>query len=101
MVGIEIAAVVVIVAGILSFADGRLDYTDVMREANISSLSLSTDDERGVDIPAWAGAGMLKVTADKTIGKESLEQKGKVRAGFGDIKKGARKDESSLRAVNE
>lgn len=61
MNGIKIAAILLMAAGILGLAYGGFTYTEDTHEANIGSLSISIDDKRRVNIPVWAGAGMLLV----------------------------------------
>ena len=57
----KIAAIVLMAAGILGLAYGGFTYTEDTHEANIGSLSLSVNDKRHVNIPVWAGVGMLLV----------------------------------------
>jgi TRAP-type C4-dicarboxylate transport system permease small subunit len=57
----KIVAIVLMVAGILGLAYGGFTYTEDTHEANIGALSLSIDDKRHVNIPVWAGVGMLLV----------------------------------------
>jgi drug/metabolite transporter (DMT)-like permease len=57
----KIVAIVLMVAGILGLAYGGFTFTEDTHEANIGSLSLSIDDKRHVNIPVWAGVGMLLV----------------------------------------
>jgi TRAP-type C4-dicarboxylate transport system permease small subunit len=55
----KIVAILLMAAGILGLAYGGFTYTEDTHEANIGSLSLSIDDKRRVNIPVWAGVGML------------------------------------------
>jgi TRAP-type C4-dicarboxylate transport system permease small subunit len=55
----KIVAIVLMAAGVLGLAYGGFTYTEETHEANIGSLSLSIDDKRHVNIPVWAGVGML------------------------------------------
>lgn len=57
----KLVAIVLMVAGVLGLAYGGFTYTEETHEANIGSLSLSIDDKRHVNIPVWAGVGMLLV----------------------------------------
>lgn len=57
----KIAAIALMVAGLLGLAYGGFTYTQDTHEANIGSLNLSIDEKRHVNIPVWAGAGMLVV----------------------------------------
>lgn len=57
----RIVAVVLMAAGILALVYGGFTYTADTHEANIGSMSISIDDERRVNVPVWAGVGMLLV----------------------------------------
>ena len=57
----RIAAIAFVTAGVLALAYGGFTYTEDTHEANIGSMHLSIDDKRHVNIPAWAGVGMLLV----------------------------------------
>jgi hypothetical protein len=61
MNGIKIVAIVLMAAGILGLAYGGFTYTQDSHEANIGSMHLSIDENRHVNIPVWAGVGMLLV----------------------------------------
>ena len=57
----KIVAIVLIAAGILGLAYGGFSYTEDTHEANIGSMHMSIDETRHVNIPVWAGAGLLLV----------------------------------------
>lgn len=57
----KIVAILLMAGGILGLAYGGFTYTEDTHEASIGSLSLSIDDKRRVNIPVWAGVGMLLV----------------------------------------
>ena len=61
MSAIKIAAIVLMVAGILGLAYGRFSYTKETHEAKIGSLELSMKDKETVNIPVWAGVGAIVV----------------------------------------
>jgi multidrug transporter EmrE-like cation transporter len=61
MSAIKIAAIVLIVAGILGLAYGKFSYTKETHEAKIGSLELSMKDKETVDIPVWAGIGAIVI----------------------------------------
>ena len=61
MGGIKIAAIVLIVAGILGLAYGKFSYTKETHEAKIGSLELSVTDKETVNVPVWAGVGAIAV----------------------------------------
>ena len=51
----RIAALVLIVAGILSLAYGGFSFTKETHEAKVGPLVLSVEDRKTVPIPAWLG----------------------------------------------
>jgi TRAP-type C4-dicarboxylate transport system permease small subunit len=58
---IKIAAIVLMVAGILGLAYGKFSYTKETHEAKIGSLELSVKDKETVNIPLWAGVAAIVV----------------------------------------
>jgi multidrug transporter EmrE-like cation transporter len=63
MSAIKIAAIVLMVAGILGLAYGKFSYTKETHEAKIGSLELSVKDKETVNIPVWAGFGTIVIGA--------------------------------------
>ena len=61
MNAIKIAAIVLIVAGILGLAYGKFSYTKETHEAKIGSLELSMKDKETVNVPVWAGVGAIVI----------------------------------------
>ena len=57
----KIAAIVLMVAGILGLAYGKFSYTKETHEAKIGSLELSVKDKETVNIPVWAGFGAIVI----------------------------------------
>jgi TRAP-type C4-dicarboxylate transport system permease small subunit len=57
----RIAAIVLMVAGILGLAYGKFSYTKETHEAKIGSLELSMKDTETVNVPVWAGAGAIVI----------------------------------------
>jgi hypothetical protein len=57
----KMVAVALVVAGILALAYGGFSYTEDTHEANIGSMHMSIEETRHVNIPVWAGVGMLLV----------------------------------------
>jgi hypothetical protein len=55
----KMAAIALVVAGVLALAYGGFSYTEDTHEANIGSMHMSIDETRQVNIPVWAGVGML------------------------------------------
>jgi TRAP-type C4-dicarboxylate transport system permease small subunit len=61
MSAIKIAAIGLIVAGILGLAYGGFSYTKETHEAKIGSLEMSLKDGETVNVPVWAGVGAIVV----------------------------------------
>ena len=59
MSAIKIAAMVLIVAGILGLAYGKFSYTKETHETKIGPLELSVKDKETVNVPVWAGVGAI------------------------------------------
>ena len=61
MSAIKIAAVVLMVAGVLGLAYGSFSYTKETRHATLGPISLSVKDRETVNVPVWASAGAIVV----------------------------------------
>lgn len=61
MNAIKIAAVVLIVAGVLGLVYGSFSYTKETHEAKLGPLQLSVKDKETVNVPVWAGVGAIAV----------------------------------------
>jgi len=59
MNGSKLAALVLIIAGVLGLAFGGFTYTKKTHDANICPMSISIKDKETVNIPIWAGAGAI------------------------------------------
>ena len=59
MSAVKIAAMVLIVAGILGLAYGKFSYTKETHETKIGPLELSVKDKETVNVPVWAGVGAI------------------------------------------
>jgi TRAP-type C4-dicarboxylate transport system permease small subunit len=55
----RLAALVLIIAGVLALAYGGFTYTKDTHEAKIGPLELSVSEKETVNIPVWLGAGAL------------------------------------------
>jgi hypothetical protein len=55
----KIAALVLIVLGVLGLAYGGFSYTQETHQANVGSLHLSVDETKRVNVPMWAGVGAI------------------------------------------
>ena len=58
---IKMAAVVLIVAGILGLAYGGFSYTKETHEAKVGPIELTVKDKETVNIPVWAGLGAIAI----------------------------------------
>ena len=59
MSGMKIAAIVLIVAGILGVMYGKFTYTKETHEAKLGSLEMSFKEKQTVNVPAWAGVAAI------------------------------------------
>ena len=57
----KIAAIVLIVAGVLGLVYGSFSYTKETHEAKLGSLELSVKDKQTVNVPVWAGVGAIAI----------------------------------------
>jgi hypothetical protein len=72
MSSIKIAAIVLIVAGILGVAYGKFSYTKETHEAKLGALEMSFKEKETVNIPAWAGVAAIAAGAGLLlVGKKS------------------------------
>jgi multidrug transporter EmrE-like cation transporter len=58
---IKIAAVVLIMAGVLGLAYGSFSYTKDTHEAKVGPIELTMKDKETVNIPVWAGVGAIAI----------------------------------------
>ena len=56
---VNIAAIVLIVAGGLALAYGSFSYTKETHKATLGSLELSVKDKETVNVPVWVGVGAI------------------------------------------
>lgn len=61
MNGARIAAIVLIVAGVLGLLYGSFSYTKETHEAKLGSLELSVKDKETVNVPLWASIGAIVI----------------------------------------
>jgi TRAP-type C4-dicarboxylate transport system permease small subunit len=57
----RIAAVVLIVAGVLGLVYGGFSYTKETNEANLGPIALSVKDKETVSVPVWASVGAIAI----------------------------------------
>ena len=63
MNAIRIAAMVLIMAGVLGLAYGSFSYTQDTQQARIGPLELTVQDRQTVNIPIWAGVAAIMAGA--------------------------------------
>ena len=59
MNGTKLAALVLIVAGVLGLAYGGFTYTKDTHETKLGPIELSVEEKETVNIPIWLGAGAI------------------------------------------
>ena len=59
MNAIKIAAIALIIAGVLGLAYGSFSYTKETQEARIGPLELTVKEQQTVNIPVWAGVAAI------------------------------------------
>lgn len=59
MTPIRIAAIALIVAGVLALAYGGFSFTKETHKAEIGPLKLSVQEKENVNVPQWAGIGAI------------------------------------------
>lgn len=61
MTSIKIAAIALIVAGVLGLAYGGFSYTKETTAVKIGPIELSVKEKETVNVPMWAGIGAIIV----------------------------------------
>jgi len=59
MNSVRVAAIVLIIGGVLGLMYGSFSYTQDTHEAKIGSVELSVKDKQTVNVPVWASAGAI------------------------------------------
>jgi LPXTG-motif cell wall-anchored protein len=59
MSGNRLAAIILIIGGILGLAYGGFTYTKDTHTADLGPIELSVQEKETVNIPVWLGAGAL------------------------------------------
>jgi uncharacterized membrane protein len=57
----QMVAIVLIVAGALGLAYGGFTYTKETHDVSLGPIEMSFDEKERVNIPLWAGVGMLTI----------------------------------------
>ena len=61
MNALKIAAVLLIVAGVLGLVYGGFSYTRDTQTAKLGPIELSVTDRKTVNVPVWAGVGAIVI----------------------------------------
>lgn len=56
---VKIAAIFLIVAGVLGLVYGGFSYTKETHEAKLGSIELSVKDKERVNVPVWVGVAAI------------------------------------------
>ena len=59
MNAVTIAAIVLIVAGVLGLVYGSFSYTKATHEAKLGPIELSFKEKQTVNVPVWLGVGAI------------------------------------------
>jgi hypothetical protein len=63
MNAVRIAAIVLIVAGVMALVYGSFSYTKDTHEAKLGPIKLSVKETQTVNVPVWAGVGAIAIGA--------------------------------------
>ena len=61
MNSVKIAAIVLMVAGVLGLVYGSFSYTKETHQAKLGPIELSVQEKERVNIPVWAGVGAIAI----------------------------------------
>ena len=61
MNAVKIAAIVLIVVGVLGLVYGSFSYTKDTHKAKLGSIELSVKETETVNVPVWAGVGAIVI----------------------------------------
>ncbi len=61
MNAMKVAAIALILAGVLGLVYGGFSYTKETHEANVGPIKLSVTDTERVNVPVWAGIGAIVI----------------------------------------
>lgn len=59
----RIAAIVLIVAGVLGLAYGGFSYTKQTHDISVGPIEMSVKEKQTVNVPVWAGIGAIAIGA--------------------------------------
>ena len=61
MTAVKMAAIALIVAGVLALAYGGFSYTKETHQAKLGPIELSVKEKQTVSLPVWAGVGAIVI----------------------------------------
>lgn len=61
MNAVKIAALALIVAGVLALVYGGFSYTKDTHQAKLGPIELSVTEKQTVNVPVWAGVGAIVI----------------------------------------
>jgi multidrug transporter EmrE-like cation transporter len=61
MNAVKMAAIALIVAGVLGLVYGSFSYTKETHDAKLGPIELSVKDKQKVNVPVWAGVGAIAI----------------------------------------
>ena len=61
MNGMKIAAIVLIVAGVLGLGYGSFSYTKQTHDIKVGPLEMSVQEKETINVPVWAGVGAIVI----------------------------------------
>lgn len=59
----KLAAIVLIVAGVLGLAYGSFSYTKQTHDIKMGPIEMSVKEKQTVNVPVWAGIGAIAIGA--------------------------------------
>ena len=63
MNAVKIAAIVLIVAGVLGLGYGGFSYTKETHDVKLGPIEMSVQEKETINVPVWAGVGAIAIGA--------------------------------------
>jgi hypothetical protein len=63
MNAVKIAAIALIVAGVLGLGYGSFSYTKETHDIKMGPIEMSVKEKETINVPVWAGAGAIAIGA--------------------------------------
>jgi len=63
MNAVKIAAIVLIVAGVIGLGYGSFSYTKETHDIKMGPIEMSVQEKETVNVPVWAGVGAIAIGA--------------------------------------